>query len=136
MTSAPEDPSRGAADAHERGMPNTGVYIGGGSFNGPVAAGYQAQAFQSNYSQASDDDLARIEDLLKKLEVGVRGLRTAQAEDTLDDIDGVRQELRRHTPDPSRISQLLARITAVVAPVASLLEVADRAKDLITVIMH
>jgi hypothetical protein len=136
MTSAPEDPSSGAADGHGPGMPDAGVYIGGGSFTGPVAAGYQAQAFQSNYGQAGDEAMARLEDLLGKLEAGVRGLRSAEAEDTLDDIAGVRHELRRRTPDRPRISQLLERITAVVTPVAGLLEVADRAKDLITVILH
>ncbi len=117
-------------------MLNTGVYIGGGSFAGPVAAGYQAHAVQFNHGNAGDDDLARLEDLLGKLEAGVRDLHSAIAGDALDDIGSVRHELGRRTPDRPRISQLLDRITTVVAPVGSLLEVAERARELITAILH
>jgi hypothetical protein len=91
----------------------------------------------TQFSQAAEPGrLAEIEDLLRQLETGLREMGGGGAGDALDDVDGVRNELVRRTPERARLSQLLARIAEVVAPVSSLLELADRAKDLIMTVVH
>jgi len=135
MTNPPDDPRHGPGDAQGQGFSNSGLYIGEGTFNGPVAAGYQARAVQFNRA-GSGDDLARLEDLLGQLEDGIRQLSGASTEAALADVGRIRNELEQHPVDPPRISQLLQRITDVVAPVSGLLELADRVKDLITAILH
>jgi hypothetical protein len=136
MTSANEDPPRSANHAWSQGTHNDGVHISGGSFSGPIAAGYQAQAVQFNHAAAGDSDLAQLEDLLRQLEAGVRDLGGARADDAVEDIGRVHSELARGNPDRPRISQLMDRIMAVVVPVSSLLELAERAKELITIVLH
>jgi hypothetical protein len=135
MTRAYEDPPRNADHGSGQGTHSDGVHISGGSFSGPIAAGYQAQAFQFN-QPAADDSLAQLEDLLRQLEAGLRDLGGARVQDALEDIGRVHHELGSSKPDRSRVSQLMERITAVVVPVTSLLELAERAKELITIILH
>jgi ABC-type transporter Mla subunit MlaD len=136
MIEAYYDPRRGAGDGRGRGMADTGAHISGGSFTGPVAMGSHGQAAQYNQSQAGDDNVARLEDLLRQLEAGLREMGGPPAEDALDDLDRVHAELGHRKPEWARISQLLGRVSAFVAPVSSLVELADRVKDLITVIPH
>jgi ABC-type transporter Mla subunit MlaD len=131
-----EDPRRGAGDGQGRAMPDTGVHVNGGSFTGPVAMGSHGQAVQYNQSQAGDDDLARFEELLRQIEAGLRELGGAHTEDALDDLGRVQDELGHRKPEWARISELLSRVGAVVAPVSSLVELANHAKELITVIAH
>ncbi len=135
MTNPPDDPRHSAGDVQGQRFSNSGLYIGEGTFNGPVAAGYQARAVQFNQA-GTGDDLARLDDLLRQLEDGIRQLGGASAETALADVGRIRNELEQHPVDPPRISQLLQRIAGVVAPVSGLLELADRVKDLITVILH
>jgi len=135
MTNSPDDPLHGSGDAQGQGFFNSGLYVGKGTFNGPVAVGYQAQAVQSNQA-GSGDDLARLEDLLQQLEGGIRQLAGAPAEAALADVGRLRNELDERSIDTRRISQLLQRITTVVAPVSGLLELVDRVKDLVTAILH
>lgn len=135
MTHSSDDPRHDPGGAEGRDFFNSGVYIGEGTFNGPVAAGYQARAIQVNQAR-SDDDRARLEDLLQQLESGLRQLGGPPAEAALADISRVRNEVEQDPVDSPRISHLLQRITAVVAPVSGLLELADRVKDLITAILH
>lgn len=123
MTHSPDDPRQDA-----------GFWLGG-TFNGPVAAGYQARAVQVNQA-GSGDERARLERLLQQLEDGIRQLGGAPAEAALADVSRLRNELEQQPPDPPRIGHLLQRVTAVVAPVSGLLELADRVKDLITAILH
>jgi hypothetical protein len=135
MTHSSDDPRHGPGGAQGQDFFNSGVYIGEGTFNGPVAAGYQARAVQVNQA-GSGDDRARLEDLLQQLEGGLRQLGGAPAEAALADVSRVRNELEQHPVDPPRIGHLLQRITAVVAPVSGLLELADRVKELIMAILH
>lgn len=135
MTNPPDDPRYGPGDAQGQGFFNSGLYIEEGTFNGPVAVGYQARAVQFNQA-GSGDDLARLEDLLRRLEGGIRQMGGAPAKAALSDVGRIRNELEQHPVDPPRISHLLQRITNVVAPVSGLLELADRVKDLITAILH
>ena len=134
MTS--EGPWRGTDSASGPETVRTGMYFSGNSFHGPVAQGNQARAVQINQGTGPDGDLARLERALKQLEAGIREMGGDHADDALDDIDRVQNELHRRTPDRSRMIQLLERITAVVTPVSGLLEVADHVKELITFIPH
>jgi hypothetical protein len=129
MSHSPDDPRH----ASGQGSPGSGFYLEG-TFNGPVAAGYQARAVQVNQA-GSGDDRAQLEDLLRQLEGGIRQLGVP-AEAALADVSRIRNELEQHPADRPRISHLLQRVTEVVAPVSGLLELADRAKDLITAILH
>ncbi len=133
MTNPPDDPRHGPGDAQGQGFFNSGLYIGEGTFNGPVAAGYQARAVQFNQAGS---DLARLEDLLRQLEGGIRQMGGAPAEAALADVGRIRNELEQRPVDPPRISHLLQRIADVVAPVSGLLELADRVKDLVIAILH
>jgi hypothetical protein len=118
-----------------QGKTSSSMRISGGSFSGNIAMGNIGPVTQ--FSQAAGPGrLAEIEDLLSQLETGLRGMGGGAAEDALDDVDGVRNELVRKTPGRDRLSQLLARISEVVAPVSGLLELADRAKDLIMAVVH
>jgi hypothetical protein len=123
MTHSPDDPRH-----------DPGFYLEG-TFNGPVAAGYQARAVQVNQA-GTGGDRVQLESLLRQLEAGLRQLGGAPAEAALADVSRIRNELDQHPADPPRISHLLQRVTAVVAPVSGLLELADRVKDLITAILH
>jgi hypothetical protein len=119
----------------DQGQSGSSVRISGGSFSGTIAMGNVGPVTQ--FSQAAEPGrLAEIEDLLRQLETGLREMGGGGAGDALDDVDGVRNELVRRTPERARLSQLLARIAEVVAPVSSLLELADRAKDLIMTVVH
>jgi hypothetical protein len=119
----------------DQGKSGSSVRISGGSFSGNIAMGNAGPVTQ--FSQAAEPGrLAEIEDLLRQLETGLREMGGGAAEDALDDVDGVRNELVRRTPERARLSQLLARIGEVVAPVSGLLELADRAKDLIMTVVH
>jgi ABC-type transporter Mla subunit MlaD len=130
--SGPRPQTSGPGDQDKSG---SSVRISGGSFSGNIALGNIGPVTQ--LSQAAEAGrLAQIEDLLSQLETGLRGIGSSAAEDALDDVDGVRNELARRRPERARLSQLLARIGEVVGPVSSLLEVADRAKDLIMAVVH
>jgi len=119
----------------DQGKSGSSMRISGGSFSGNIAMGNIGPVTQ--FSQAAEPGrLAEIEDLLGELETGLRGMGGGAAEDALDDVDGVRNELVRKTPERARLSQLLARIGQVVGPFSSLLELVDRAKDLIMAVVH
>ena len=119
----------------DQGHTSSSMRISGGSFSGNIAMGNVGPVTQ--FSQAADPGrLAEIEDLLSQLETGLRGMGGGAAEDALDDVDGVRNELVRKTPGRDRLSHLLANISEVVAPASGLLELADRAKDLIMAVVH
>jgi hypothetical protein len=128
-------PGSGIIGPGDQGKGGTNMRISGGSFSGNIAMGNIGPVTQ--FSQAAEPGrLAEIEDLLSQLETGLRGMGSGAAEDALDDVDGVRNELVRKTPERARLSQLLARIGEVVAPVSGLLELVDRAKDLIMAVVH
>jgi hypothetical protein len=134
MTDRDGDPRHGADGGWGQGMHNTGVVIGGNaSVSGPVAAGYQAQAIQSGQGAG---EMARLEGLLRQLEAGLRELGGADADDALDDVVRVRQEMESRKPDRPRVGQLMDRIVAAVGPVSGLLEIANGARELITAILH
>ena len=134
MTS--NDSQRDADSGGYREPPSTGMYISGSTFNGPIAQGHQARAVQFNQGTGAADTLARLERALQQLEAGIREMDSTQAGDALDDVDRINDELRRRKPDGGRMTQLLERITAVVAPVSGLLEVADHVRELIALIPH
>jgi hypothetical protein len=135
MTNSPDGPLHGSGDAQGHGFFNSGLYIGEGTFNGPVAVGDQARAVQFNQG-GSGGDLARLEDLLQQLEGGIRQLGGTPADAALADVGRLRNELDQNSVDAPRIGHLLQRIAAVVAPVSGMLELVDRVKDLITAILH
>lgn len=110
---------------------NSGIYVGGNNY-GPVAHGYQSHAEQVNYGSFNNDQ-GRLEQALKDLEDGIRQMGGARADDALEDIDRVREEMGRGKPDRGRIAQLVERVAAVVAPVSALAELADH---VITLIPH
>ncbi len=130
--SGPRSQTSGPGDQDKSG---SSVRISGGSFSGNIAMGNIGPVTQLSQG-AEPGRLAQIEDLLSQLETGLREMGGGPAEDALDDVDGVRSELARKTPERARLSQLLARIGEVVGPVSSLLELADRAKDLIMAVVH
>jgi hypothetical protein len=132
MTSA--GPWREADGAGGPDTGNAGVYFSGNTFHGPVAQGNHAHAVQVN--QGAGGNLARLERALEQLAAGIREAGGDHADDALDDVDRVQDELHRRTPDRGRMIQLLERITAVVTPVSGLLEVADHARELISLIPH
>jgi hypothetical protein len=135
MTTSPQDPRPGTGDAPGQGFRNTGVYFGGAStFNGPVAAGYQAHA--EVRQGGPSDDRARLEDLLRQLEAGLRQLGEAPAHGAIADVGRVRHEIDQDQPDRPRISDLLKRIASVLGPASSLLEVVNQIKDLVPLIPH
>jgi hypothetical protein len=80
--------------------------------------------------------ILRQQRALRELEAGVRAIGGAEADDALEDLDRVQDELRRRKPDRSRMTQLLDRVTAVIAPVSGLAELADHIKDLIGLVVH
>ncbi len=130
--SGPRSQTSGPGDHDKSG---SSMRIRGGSFSGNIALGNIGPVTQ--LSQAAEPGrLAQIEDLLSQLETGLRGMGSGGAEDALGDVDEVRNQLARRRPERARLSQLLARIGEVVAPVSSLLELADRAKDLIMAVVH
>jgi hypothetical protein len=124
-------------DSHPGGAINRGIQFSGGTFHGPVAAasGEQITLNQSIGADA-DERLAQLERLLHELEVGASKLAGAQAEAAVDDVGRLREEVRHPRPDPGRISQLLGRLTAQVAPVAALLDVVNQVKDLVAPLLH
>jgi hypothetical protein len=135
MTTSPQDPRPGTGDDPGRDFHNTGVYFGGAStFNGPVAAGYQAHA-EVRQGGASDDR-ARLEELLRQLEAGLRQVGDTPAQGAIADVGRVRHEIDQNQPDKPRISDLLKRITSVLGPASSLLEVVNQIKDLVPLIPH
>lgn len=135
MTEKDDWPGSETIGPGDQGKTSSSMRISGGSFSGNIAMGNIGPVTQ--FSQAAEPGrLAEIEDLLSQLETGLRGMGSGAAEDALDDVDGVRNELVRKTPEPARLSQLLARIAEVVTPVSGLLELVDRAKDLIMAVVH
>ena len=132
---SPDDPSRSPGSATGQRFSNSGLYIGKGAINGPVAFGDHSEAVQFNQA-ATADDRARLDDLLRQLEDGIREVRGVPSEAALADVGRIRSELEQRPVDQPRITHLLQRITEVVAPVSGLLELVDRAKDMITAILH
>ncbi len=129
----PRPETSGPGDQDRSG---SSMRISGGSFSGNIAMGNVGPVTQLSQVAGSAQLAEQIEDLLSQLETGLRGMSGGAAEDALDDVDGVRSELARRTPEPARLSQLLVRIGEVVAPVSGLLELADRARDLIMAVVH
>lgn len=127
-------PETGGPGDQDQG--SSSMRISGGSFSGNIAMGNIGPVTQLSQLAGSAQLAEQIEDLLSQLETGLRGMPGGAAEDALDDVGGVRSELARRTPERARLSQLLARIGEVVAPVSGLLELADRAKDLIMAVVH
>jgi hypothetical protein len=135
MTTSPQDPRPDTGDDPGREFHNTGVYFGGAStFNGPVAAGYQAHA--EVRQGGTSDDRARLEELLRQLEAGLRQLGDTPGQGAIADVGRVRHEIDQSQPDKPRISDLLKRITSVLGPASSLLEVVNQIKDLVPLIPH
>jgi ABC-type transporter Mla subunit MlaD len=120
----------------DRAARNDTFHVSGGTFNGPVAYGYQAHASQVAQNIGASPDLARLEQALHELAAGLHALGGNDAEDALEDLDRVQDELHRRKPDSGRMSQLMDRVTAVVAPVGGLLELADHVRELITAVVH
>ena len=136
MTEQNRDP--GATDGG-LGQPRTNhssLSITGGFNSGNIAMGTNGPVTQYSQGAAPAGDLAQLEELLRQLERGLRQLNGTAAEDALDDVEGIRQEISRRQPERDRLTQLLGRISAVVAPVSGLLDLADRARELIMAIVH
>jgi ABC-type transporter Mla subunit MlaD len=133
------DPGVWPGPARDGGRPeaqNGGVHVSGGTFNGPVAYGYQGRATQIARDVGANQDVARLERALRDLEAGVRAIGGAEADDALEDLDRVQDELRRRRPDRGRMIELVSRVGAVIAPVSGLVELADHIKDLIGLVAH
>ena len=129
-------PRPGTSGPGDQDQSSSSMRISGGSFSGNIAMGNIGPVTQLSQVAGSAQLAEQIEDLLSQLETGLRGMPGGAAEDALDDVGGVRSELARRTPERARLSQLLVRIGEVVAPVSGLLELADRAKDLIMAVVH
>jgi hypothetical protein len=112
----------------------SGIHVSGGNY-GAVAQGRQARAVSVNYGVA-DSQLARLQQLLEELADQVTELGGPAADDALDDLDRVQDELHRRKPDRSRMIELVSRVGAVVAPVSGLVELADHVKELIGLAVH
>jgi hypothetical protein len=78
--------------------------------------------------------ITRLEQVLEELAAGLSRLSCPDAEDALDDIDSVHEEMALRDPDRRRLAELMDRITSAVIPVAGLLQLARQADDLIQVI--
>ena len=105
-----------------------------GTNYGVIAQGEQAIGTQVNY--AAGPQLARLEELLQELAARVGELDGPAADDALDDLDRVQDELHRRKPDRGRMIELVSRVSAVVAPVSGLVELADHIKELIGLAGH
>jgi hypothetical protein len=136
MTEKNGDPSPAGSGQEPPGTSHSHLSISGGHNSGNIAMGTSGPVTQYSYRAAAAGELAQIEDLLGQLEAGLRQLDGAAAEDALDDVAGIRQEMNRRQPEPARLTQLLGRISAVVAPMSGLLELADRARELIMAIVR
>ncbi len=101
-----------------------------GANHGVIAQGAQARGLQVNYG-APDGQLARLEQLLQELADRVDEYGGPAAADVLDDIDRTRDELHRRKPDGNRMIALLGSVSAAIAPVSSLAELADHIAKLV-----
>ena len=120
-------------------MSNDRFHVSGGTFNGPVAYGYQAQATQRAQNVGGGTDpalLARLEQALGELAAALRASGEPGTDDALEDLDRVHEELGRRKPDRGRLAQLMDRVTAVITPVGGLLELADHVRELVTAVGH
>ena len=115
---------------------NGSIHVSGGTFNGPVAYGYQGRATQIAQNVGAGQDAARLEQALRELEAALKAMGGAAADEGLEDLARIQDELRRRKPDRSRVTQLMDRVTAVVAPVGGLLELADHVRELIALVSH
>jgi hypothetical protein len=124
-------------DSDDLGRPESrggGIYVSGGNY-GAVAQGRQARAITVNHG-AADGQLARLQQLLEELAARVGELDGPAADDALEDIDRVQDELRRRKPDRGRMVELVGKVSAVVAPVSGLVELADHIKELIGLVVR
>lgn len=112
------------------GTVNTGISITGGTVSGVVAGGQGAQV-TVNQGVPADDRLARVELLLQKLEAGADVLGEQDAQQMQDSVGRLRGELHHDRPDKGWVSQLLARLTALAAPAATMVDLVSQVKDLI-----
>lgn len=112
------------------GMVNSGISITGGTISGIVAGGQNAQV-TVNQGVPGDERLARIDHLLRQLEAGAGTLETLAAQQVRDDAVRTREELHHDRPDKVRVRELLARLSALVAPASALVELVSQVKDLI-----
>jgi hypothetical protein len=124
------DQESGRATPGAGGMVNTGISITGGTISGVVAGGQNAQV-TVNQGAPSDDRLARIDQLLRQLEAGADTLAAPAAQQVRDDAIRVHEELHHKRPDTGRVRELLARLSALVAPASALLDLVNQVKDLI-----
>ena len=74
--------------------------------------------------------------MLEELAARVGELDGPAADDALEDIDRVQDELRRRKPDRGRVVELVGKVSAVVAPVSGLVELADHIRELIGLAVH
>lgn len=112
---------------------NSGVYITGGNVSGPMAAGRNARATQ-NITQAPT--AVRIEALLSELETETKTLLPERADEVSDDIDRVRDEMKRRRPSADSIRLVLGRLSTAVAGATTLLTKIDQIKDLVGLLVH
>lgn len=112
---------------------NSGVYITGGNVSGPVAAGRNARATQNNTQAPA---VVRIEALLSELETETRALLPGRAEEVSEDVDRVRDEIKRRRPSADSIRLVLGRLSTAVAGTTTLLTKVDQIKDLIGLLVH
>ena len=119
-----EGPLR-SADARGKGTVSTVAGpVPGRDEPSPATAGLAGEA----------GGITRLEQVLEELAAGLSRLSCPDAEDALDDIDSVHEEMALRDPDRRRLAELMDRITSAVTPIAGLLQLARQADDLIQVI--
>ncbi|HTT51969.1 MAG TPA: hypothetical protein VMH35_11265 [Streptosporangiaceae bacterium] len=132
MTEGSRDPDYPPRD----NVTSSGLHITGGSFSGNIAMSNNGPVTQYSHDGKAAESLAEIGELLRQLEAGLRDMDGTAAEGAIDDIDVIRGEMSVPQPAWARIGRLLSRVGAAAAPVSSLVELADRARDLIMTIAH
>jgi hypothetical protein len=132
MTGAPNmPPGTGDTPSGVSGVVNYGT------MTGPVAAGAQARATQTNIGSSAEDIRAQLELALRQLaSVAASELDSAGAAQVSDDATRLTEEIHHHRLDRERITGLLRRLTAAAASAAPLLEVIDRVRVLIEALLH
>jgi len=132
MTGAP-NPPHGASEVPS-GVSGVVNY---GTMTGPVAAGAQARATQTNIGTSADDIRAQLELVLRQLAAAAASeLDSASAAQVSDDASRLTEETRHQRLDRERITGLLGRLTAAAGAAAPLLELIDRIRVLIEALLH
>lgn len=107
---------------------NNSVNISGSTVTG-MAVGNQNSHLTVNQGAPDEQRLGRLEQLLAQLEAGAGALGD-RSEQFLRDVAELRDAARAGKRDQSRISELLAGLTVLTAPVAALLSIVKQVKDL------